>query len=171
MKRYIAEEVRPKYDCTDDEIKDLAQKYNLAILGNRYFISVYADSIKKACKKAYDMSCDEFIAELEAYAGKEYDYTYIRGDGQRDWQNVFYPTDTPKSILDKVEMLYFQKYTTFGIKERDEKQQEGIYNYTVPVPDTKDPIEYLCRQLSCTPDDLEVRVINGYITIPKYKTL
>lgn len=111
----------------------------IAIGGNeQYPTRIYtplADEVEDIITANNVESSDERAAQLSKLLGEPYDVYEARGSVQREWQNIYYPTQ--KVSLDEIKELgdmYFGQYDVY-INDEDYPEVRVMFNDTRDVED------------------------------------
>lgn len=123
------------------------------------------------------MKCDA----LALLSNREYVYSEIHGDCQRDWQGCYYPADED-FLLDDLEMTYFNTGEEWDVCDAAEIEEQGL-----PAPVNGNEVydlmevctscyidgfhsrENLAKALDCKPDEIKMWRWKGYRKISVYE--
>lgn len=115
---------------------------------------------------------------LSVATGSEYDYLQIKGNVQREWQDVYFPVDewSDDMIMD-LGIRYFNNGSAWfcvdaGDAEAEDpeqiwKSQDGFYHYSTEWKDEKIRQE-LADNVGCNPEYLKMFPFAGYVTTPSW---
>lgn len=115
---------------------------------------------------------------LTATTGSEYDYLQVKGDVQREWQDVYFPVDEwSVDMIRDLGIRYFNNGSAWfcvdaGDAESEDpeqiwKSQDGFYHYSTEWKDEKIRQE-LADNVGCDPEDLKMFPFAGYVTTPSW---
>ena len=151
----------------DDGLNGKDGGYGLFIIGNNdYKPFLYTGKYnEKPIRDAYEESDDdkEFIAKLKEITGKDYARYSLTGYSQSDWQDAYYPVDEfSKEWLDEISDAYFGNFSRFY------DTTEEVGGYIVFDSDRRNIKEILSEQSGVPVENIKVRKITGYHTVPDY---
>ena len=151
----------------DDGLNGKDGGYGLFIIGNNdYKPFLYTGKYnEKPIRDAYEESDDdkEFIAKLKEITGKDYARYSLTGYSQSDWQDAYYPVDEfSKEWLDEISDAYFGNFSSFY------DTTEEVGGYIVFDSDRRNIKEILSEQSGVPVENIKVRKITGYHTVPDY---
>lgn len=164
-----------------DELLDdyILQDANLMIIGNREY-KKYCFSNNEKIQDfwqdyyAYNFNADETIQELKELTNKDFEYCYIRGYCQRDWQLLFFEKNTlTKKDIDFIECVYFCKCDEFY---PDPDENDDLYpvitilECDIDYKNYNDSIKsYIADEIGFEKENIRLAFIDSYKTIPVYK--
>lgn len=115
-------------------------------------------------------------AALSLITGKKYDYKTICGCCQRDWQEIYYPTDEyTKASIDAFEIEYFNTGTEWIVHDKAETPESpedisgsSIYCYSW---DEEGIRKEIAEYNGCAPEDVVLYRHAGYMHVSQYELI
>lgn len=161
----------PGFDDPEKRDKLLADEFPKALPTD-------LDALVSLYYKGKDSTSEFRRLILSAATGKDYDYLEVNGDVQREWQDVYYPTDEwSADMIRDLGVRYFNNGSAWfcvdaGDAESEDpeqlwKSQDGFYHYSTEWNDEKIRQE-LADNVGCDPEYLKMFPFAGYITTPSW---
>lgn len=155
----------------EGEYECLIKEDGIVITGNSRMYGYGDETLRKVIEGGYyDDECGhdyDKLEMLEKLTGKAYESRYMRGYSQGDWQEIYYPKETPEVWLEEIEDAYMGKFDEYILEEGDDFQTAFYVPHRVAWKGKK----AICEYCGCNPEDTIVLIDDGYKKVYNYKEL
>ena len=167
----------------EDYIDDIADMLNAPASASEivkeiqgYFSHIVGENFKmkdqliywKDAVRSYKDDSDSFSVILTCVTGNKYEHTTIRGCSQSDWAELYYPARWSDDEIDRFAAEYFNTGDEWLVTSKDDPD-DGVSVYTTSYGDEDIKKEIAGNLYDVCPDEIEIRVLEGYKRIPQYR--
>ena len=125
----------------------------------------------KAASKAYDETGrghDDTSPVLTAMTGQKYERDTIRGCSQGDCVDLYHPADWTDKQIDEFAACYFNTGTEYMVSITGSDDAYSFYTTEYEEIEVK---KQIASDYGVSPDNVTLKIFEGYKKIPVYKTV